>query len=88
MSIIDHLKKPSIPVYATFRISQAGEEKLKNYSGDVGSRILSTLDSGGSMNVMEISRAAALSRGQVERTLPSLVRGGYVTYISGVSTSG
>lgn len=71
-----------IPKNATFRLTQEGREKLQEFSGDPKSQILVALETHGSSDIDEISSASGLSRGQVERFIPSLVKGGYIQYIS------
>jgi predicted transcriptional regulator len=83
-------KGRGIPRTATFRITQEGEAKLENqFSSDPRSKILSTLETEGSLNIDEIARVSSLSRGKVEKTLEVLVGGGYVQYVgrgSGVTS--
>ena len=71
-----------IPANATFRLTKQGEEKLQEFHGDAKSKILVTLETRGTSDVSEISSASGLSRGQVERLIPALVRGNYVQYVS------
>ncbi len=84
MSILGRFVKrgKSIPPNATFRITQIGQDKLQEFSGDPKSRVLVALETRGTSDVEEIANASGLSRGQVERLVPSLVRGGYVQYIT------
>ncbi len=87
MSILDRLTKRSgsgkiIPSNATFRLTQEGREKLQEFGGDPKSRILVALETRGTSDLEEITSTSGLSRGQVERLLPILVRGGYVSYVS------
>jgi len=86
MSILDRLyrggKSHVIPTNATFRLTQEGREKLQEFGGDPKSRILVALETRGTSDIDEIAGASGLSRGQVERLLPSLVRAGYVQYVS------
>ena len=72
----------AIPVNATFRLTQEGREKLQEFGGDPKSRILVALETRGTSDIDEISQASGLSRGQVERFVPALARGGYVQYVS------
>ena len=71
-----------IPPNATFSLTQRGQEKLQDFSGDPKSRFLVALETRGTSDIGEISEASGLSKGQVERMIPALVRGGYVQYIS------
>ena len=71
-----------IPPNATFRLTQEGREKLQEFSGDPKSRILVALETRGTSDIDEISQASGLSRGQVERLIPTMIRGGYIQYIS------
>lgn len=75
-------KAKRIPPNASFRLTQEGREKLQDFSGDPKSQVLVALETGGSSDIDEISQTSGLSRGQVERIIPSLIRGGYVQYIS------
>ena len=75
-------KGKNIPKNATFRLTQEGREKLQEFSGDSKSQILVALETHGSSDVDEISSSSGLSRGQVERFIPVLVKGGYIQYIS------
>jgi len=77
----------NIPQNATFRLTQEGREKLQEYTGDPKSQILIALETQGTSDIEEISRASRLSRGQVERVIPVLMRGGYVQYVSSSSVS-
>ena len=84
MSILGRFTKRgrSIPPNATFRITQVGQDKLQEFSGDPKSRVLVALGTRGTSDVEEIATASGLSKGQVERLVPSLIRGGYVQYIT------
>lgn len=75
-------KGKGIPSNATFRLTQSGQEKLQEFSGDPKSRILVALETRGTSDIDEISSASGMSRGQVERLVPSMVRGGYIQYVS------
>lgn len=88
MSVLDkfHRKGRNIPVNASFRLTQEGREKLQEFAGDPKSRVLVALETRGTSDIEEISQASGLSRGQVERLVPTLVRGGYVQYISSAMT--
>jgi DNA-binding MarR family transcriptional regulator len=79
--------KATIPPNATFRLTQTGQEKLQEFSGDPKSRILVALETRGTSDLEEISNASGLSRGQVERLVPAMVRGGYIQYVSSASVS-
>ena len=85
MSILDRFtrsKPKTIPPNATFRLTQQGKEKLLDFASDPKSRVLVALETHGTSDIDEISQISGLGRGQVERLIPSLVRGGYVTYVS------
>lgn len=86
MSILDRItgrrRGRGIPAHATFRLTQEGREKLLEFQGDPKSQILAALESRGTSDVEEISQASGLSKGQVERFVPALVRGGYMQYVS------
>lgn len=82
-------KSRGIPPNATFRLTQEGTAKLQEFTGDPKSRVLVALETRGTSDIDEISQASGLSRGQVERFIPSLIRGGYIQYISqGMGTEG
>jgi len=78
-------KKGRIPSNATFRLTQEGKEKLQEYTGDEKSRVLLDLETGGTSDLEEISRRTGLNKGQVERIMMVLMRGGYVQYVGGAS---
>ncbi len=80
-------KNRGIPPNATFRLTQEGRSKLQEFSGDPKSQVLVALETRGTSDIEEISVASGLSRGQVERMIPTLVKGGYIQYIS-ASTAG
>lgn len=87
MSILDRLSKRggrgrTIPTNATFRLTENGRDKLQEFGGDPKSRILVALESHGTSDIDEIAQQSGLSRGQVERIIPVLVRGGYIQYVS------
>lgn len=80
MSILEkfRLNKSSIPKNASFRITQEGKEKLQDYRGDAKSRILVALDTDGTSSVSEIAASSGLSKGAVERIIPSLMRNNFI----------
>ena len=84
MSFLDRIrgKSKSIPPNATFRLTQEGREKLQEFGGDPKSRILVAIETRGTSDMDEISSASGLSRGQVERFIPPLVKGGYLQYVN------
>lgn len=85
MSVLDRFRRSKsrgIPQGATFRLTQNGQEKLQEFSGDPKSRVLVALETRGTSDIDEISQASGLSRGQVERLIPTLVRGRYIQYVS------
>ncbi len=91
MGLLDRLslkKSKSIPPNATFRLTQEGREKLQEFGGDPKSRILTALETRGTSDIEEISQASGVPRGQVERFVPALIRGGYIQYVSAVSDEG
>ena len=71
-----------IPPNASFRLTQEGREKLQDFSGDPKSQILVTLETQGTCDIDELSQRSGLSRGQVEKMIPGLIRGGYIQYMS------
>lgn len=83
MGVLDMIRrKRTIPANAVFRLTQSGTEKLQDFGGDPKSRILVALETRGSSDVDEIAQTSGLNRGEVERLMPVLVRGGYVQYVS------
>lgn len=85
MSVLDRFKgggSKGIPQGATFRLTQNGQDKLQEFSGDPKSMVLVALETRGTSDIDEISQASGLSRGKVERLVPSLVRGRYIQYVS------
>ena len=82
MSFLFGRKGKRIPPNATFRLTQEGREKLQDFGGDPKSRILTALETRGTSDVDEISQASGLSKGQVERLVPGMIRGGYISYVS------
>jgi len=79
------LRRRVVPRNATFRLTQQGTDKVQEFGGDPGSRILAALESNGTSNINEISLNSQLSRGKVESKIPSLVKGGYIQYVSSSS---
>lgn len=75
-------KSDTIPSSATFRLTEQGRDKLQEFSGDPKSQILVALETRGTSNLEEIASASRLSRGQVERLLPALIKGGYIQRVS------
>ena len=82
MAFLFRKKVKAFPPNATFRITQEGREKLQEFGGDPKSRILVAFETRGTSDIDEISQASGLSRGQVEKLVPSMVRAGYIQYIS------
>ncbi|MBU2249380.1 MAG: helix-turn-helix domain-containing protein [Gammaproteobacteria bacterium] len=85
MGFFDRRKPRRIPTGATFRLTQEGREKLQEFGGDPKSNILMALETRGTSDLDEICSASGLSRGQVERLLPTMIRGGYIVYVSAAS---
>ena len=77
-----------IPANATFLLTQEGREKLQEFKGDAPSQILVTLETRGTSDAEEISQASGLRKGEVDRYLPKLVKGGYVQYVSSNTDGG
>lgn len=75
-------KNRGIPKNATFRLTQEGREKLQEFNGDPKSRILVALETRGTSDLDEIAEASGLSKGQVERFVNPMVKGGYIQYVS------
>ena len=74
--------KRKIPPNASFRLTQEGREKLQDFTGDPKSQVLVALETQGTSDIDELSRSSGLGRGQVERLIPGLIRGGYIQYMS------
>ena len=77
-------KKRVIPRDLTFRLTQEGREKLQDYKGDDKSRVLMTLETEGSCDIEELSRASGVSKGRLEKLIPHLIRNGYIAPVGGV----
>ena len=86
MGFFSRGKGKSIPPNATFRLTQEGREKLQDFGGDPKSRILVALETGGTSDIDEISKSSGVSRGQVEKFIPVLIRGSYIQYVGSVSS--
>jgi len=87
VSVLDRFRRSrNVPSNATFRLTQEGKEKLQDFKGDTKSRILVALETEGTSTASEIAAASGLSKGQVERMIPRLVRGGYIQYISSTTS--
>ena len=88
--LFDRMRKGSrgIPATATFRLTEQGRDKLQDFSGDPKSRVLIALETRGTSDVDEISQASGLSKSQVERMIPTMVRGGYIQYVSAAMGAG
>jgi hypothetical protein len=71
-----------IPPGAAFRITEQGKDKLQEYGGDPKSRVLVALETRGTSDVDEISKATGLTKGQVERLIPVLLRGGNIQFVT------
>lgn len=90
MGLFDRIKGgKGIPRNATFRITQEGLSKLGGgFSGDDRSKLLFALESNGTCSVEEMARNSGLSRGKVERMIPSLIQGGYIQHTSTAMAGG
>jgi len=82
MSILDRIARSrprTYPRHTAFRLTESGRDKLSDYTGDPQSRVLIALETRqASANIEEIAQTARLSVGQVEHTIPRMVRAGYV----------
>jgi len=87
MSFLFGKKRKNIPPNATFKLTQEGREKLQEFSGDPKSQILTALETRGTSDIEEISNASGLRRGQVERLIPQMIRGGYILYVAAGSVA-
>ena len=85
MGFFNRSKGKNIPPNATFRLTQEGREKLQDFGGDPKSRILTALETHGTSDIDELSQGSGVSRGQVEKLIPGMIRGGYIQYVSASS---
>ena len=74
--------RAQIPSDAAIIITESGKDALQEYGGDTKGRVLLALETRGSSDVMKISEASGLTRGQIERTIPGLLRSGYVRFVT------
>ena len=86
MGFFNRGKGKGIPPNATFRLTQEGREKLQDFGGDPKSRILTALETSGTSDIDEISQASGISKGKVERLIPQMIRGGYISYVGAISS--
>lgn len=75
-----------IPPNATFSLTERGREKVQDFGSDPKSRILTDIEMNGTSDVEEIRQRTGISKGQIERLIPVLVRGGYIQYVGAVSS--
>ena len=81
-------KQPSLRGKA-FMLTESGRAKLQDFGGDPQSTILVTLETAGSsLDLDELARQSHMSRGQLERVLPSMVRKGYISTGGGMAEYG
>ena len=85
MGFFNRGKGKGIPPNATFRLTQEGREKLQEFGGDPKSRVLAALETQGTSDIAEISQTSGVSKGKVEKLVPGMIRGGYISYVSAVS---
>jgi len=76
-------QRSNVPEHATFTLTEMGRGKATEFTGDPKSRVLMALESQGASNSREIAQAAHLSKGMVERMIPTLVKGGYIQSVRG-----
>jgi hypothetical protein len=92
MSVFDRIMGKgggrSIPSGAVFRLTESGRDKLQEFGGDPKSLVLVALETRGTSSVEEISLASGVKRGQVERLIPTMVKAGYIQYVSSTSGGG
>lgn len=88
--LFDKMRKRSrsVPASATFRLTEQGRDKLQEFAGSPKDKILIALETRGTSDMDEISQASGLSKGQVERMIPAMVRGGYIQYVSAAMGGG
>jgi len=84
MGFFDRRNK-SIPPNATFTLTQRGREKVQEFGGDPKSLILTALETRGTSDIDEIAAASGVKKGQIERLIPGMIRGGYIQYITAAS---
>ncbi len=72
-----------IPREATFVLTQLGESKADNYTGDERTRLLMALRTNGASNTEELSRMSRINKGKVESMIPVLIKGGYIQPVRG-----
>lgn len=82
MGFFNRGKGKGIPPNATFRLTQEGREKLQEFGGDPKSRILTALETQGTSDINEISQTSGVSKGKVEKLIPAMIKGGYISYVS------
>ena len=87
MNFLFGRRSKRFPPNATFTLTQKGREKVQEFGGDPKSLILTALETRGTSDIDEISQASGVSKGQIERLLPGMSRGGYVQYITAGSGS-
>lgn len=75
-------KSKRFPPNATFTLTQKGRDKVQEFGGDPKSLVLTALETRGSSDMDEIAQASGVSKGQIERLVPGMVRGGYIQFIS------
>jgi hypothetical protein len=71
-----------IPADAAMMITEHGKNALGDYKGDSKEQILLALETRGSCDVEKLSSATGLTRGEVERAVPALLRNGYVRFLT------
>ena len=86
MGFFNRGKGKGIPPNATFRLTQEGREKLQEFGGDPKSRILTALETQGTSDIDEISQTSGVNKGKVEKLVPAMIKGGYIQYVSSVSS--
>lgn len=75
-------KGAHIPHDTAIIITEQGKDALSEYGGDTKGRILLALETRGSSDVNAISSASGLTVGAIERSMPSLIRSGYVRFVT------
>ena len=75
-------KGAHIPHGTAVIITEHGKDALGDFKGDNRGRILLALETRGSSDVQKISEASGLTVGQIERAMPSLIRSGYVRFVT------
>jgi predicted transcriptional regulator len=78
MAVFPWQSKNKISPRATFMLTEIGKDEVIEYTGDMKSRILQSLEHKGASTVDSIARTSRLSRSKVEDMIPKLIDAGYI----------